>query len=407
MSAPAPDRRPTVRLVMVTGANNNKVYEMAENGDGTFTARFGRIGAALQAKTYPTSKWDATYRAKTRKGYTDVTALAAEEGERGFAIDAPEVAALVDHLQAAADDALRAQYLVAPDAVSARQVAEAQAHLDALSAIALDGSPEARDAFDARLIDLFTTIPRKMGDVRDFQLSERLEASGVPDLLNSEQEALDRMAQRVRLGEAPTRPTLMEALGFELRPVTDEKTLRRIRSKMGDHADRLESAVEIVHPRLRERFDAHVGAARQRRTELLWHGSRSENWLSILETGLCLHPDRAVITGKMFGYGLYFARSFQKSLGYTSLRGAFWTGQRADRGVLALYDVHMGRPLTVDRHEAWCPALTADGLDARGSLWRRYDSLHARAGEMLRHDEIVVYREAQACPRYLVEVREG
>ena len=84
MFAHAPDRRPAVRLVMVTSENNNKVYEMAENGDGTFTARFGRIGARLQERTYDASRWDATYRAKTRKGYTDITALTAEEGDGGF-----------------------------------------------------------------------------------------------------------------------------------------------------------------------------------------------------------------------------------------------------------------------------------------------------------------------------------
>ncbi|MEM0964315.1 MAG: ADP-ribose polymerase, partial [Bacteroidota bacterium] len=100
---PAPDRRPAVRLVMVTRANNNKVYEMAENDDGTFTARYGRIGASLQERVYPISRWDATYRAKCRKGYADVTALAAEHDDDGFDVSDPDVAALVDRLRAAAD----------------------------------------------------------------------------------------------------------------------------------------------------------------------------------------------------------------------------------------------------------------------------------------------------------------
>ena len=412
MSTPAPDRRPTVRLVMVTGANNNKVYEMAENGDGTFTARFGRIGSRLQETTYPLSRWDATYRAKTRKGYTDITALAAEEGEDGFDISDAAIAALVDRLRAAADAALRAQYLVAPDAVSERQVTEAQAHLDALADLAgqLDGSrqPDVVAAFDAKLIDLYTTIPRKMGDVRAHLLGERLDPETIPDLLDSEQEALDRMAQRVRLHDAPTptRPTLFDAVGFDLKPVSDKAVLRRVRKRMGPHADRLVGVTEIIHPRLRKQFDAHVASSRQKKTRLLWHGSRSENWFSILETGLVLNPARAVITGKMFGHGLYFASSFQKSLGYTSLRGAFWTGQASSRGYLALYDVHVGRELVFDRHDASCYALTAESLASR-HLFRRYDSVHARAGSMLRHDEHVVYAEAQACPRYLVEVREG
>ena len=198
-------------------------------------------------------------------------------------------------------------------------------------------------------------------------------------------------------GEA-ARPTLLDALGVDLRRVTDEAVLARVRSMMGAHADRLQRVVEVVHPAQRARFEAHVAAARRKTTRLLWHGSRSENWLSILETGLVLNPARAVITGKMFGHGLYFASDFQKSL-----RGAFWTGQAADRGFLALYDVHVGSPLVVTKHDAWCYELTADRLGQR-RLFGTPDSLHARAGTMLRHDEIVVYREAQACPRYLVEV---
>ena len=410
MSTPAPDRRPAVRLVMVTKDNNNKVYEMAENGDGTFTARFGRIGARLQERVYPSARWDATYRAKTHKGYTDITALAAEDAAGGFEIADPTVAALVDRLRAAADSALRAQYLVAPDAVGARQVAEAQAHLDALARLAGDLEDDLRPdlvaAFDAHLLDLYRTIPRKMGNVRSHLLGHDLTPDQLADVLDAEQEALDRMAQRVRLADAPSRPTLHDALGFDLCRVTDERSLRRIRTMMGTHADRLEGVLEVVHPRLRAQFEEHVAASRSKKARLLWHGSRSENWLSILETGLVLNPARAVITGKMFGHGLYFASSFQKSLGYTSLRGAFWTGHAADRGYLALYDVHVGSPLTVDRHHAWCYELTADRLAER-TLLRRPDSLHARAGQMLRHDEIVVYREAQACPRYLVEVREA
>ena len=118
---------------------------------------------------------------------------------------------------------------------------------------------------------------------------------------------------------------------------------------------------------------------------LLWHGSRTAHWLSILRTGLVLHPTSAVITGKMFGYGLYFADAFGKSLGYTDLTGSCWAGGREDRAYLALFRVHTGR-----RHEvrAWAPAHAAL---TRTLLPATADSLHARGGVDLRHDEYVVY----------------
>lgn len=45
-----------VKLIMVTENNNNKFYNMHNNGNGTFTAHYGRIGAKGSIKIYPISK---------------------------------------------------------------------------------------------------------------------------------------------------------------------------------------------------------------------------------------------------------------------------------------------------------------------------------------------------------------
>ena len=44
-------------LVMVTAINNNKYYDMTEQGD-TLLVKYGRIGSTETTKTYPISKWD-------------------------------------------------------------------------------------------------------------------------------------------------------------------------------------------------------------------------------------------------------------------------------------------------------------------------------------------------------------
>lgn len=53
--------------------NHNKYYRMSNNGDGTFTAEYGRIGAHGQLKQYPMSRWNTVYDQKIRKGYVDQT----------------------------------------------------------------------------------------------------------------------------------------------------------------------------------------------------------------------------------------------------------------------------------------------------------------------------------------------
>ena len=57
-------------------------------------------------------------------------------------------------------------------------------------------------------------------------------------------------------------------------------------------------------------------------TQLLFHGSRMCNWCSIIKNGFVLDPSmlEVHITGKMFGYGLYFTNSSSKSAQYCGLK---------------------------------------------------------------------------------------
>ena len=49
---------------------------------------------------------------------------------------------------------------------------------------------------------------------------------------------------------------------------------------------------------------------------LLWHGTKTENLLSILHKGLKIAPPSAEHTGSMFGNGIYFADFFDKAFNY-------------------------------------------------------------------------------------------
>jgi len=49
---------------------------------------------------------------------------------------------------------------------------------------------------------------------------------------------------------------------------------------------------------------------------LLWHGSRSSNFIGILSEGLRVAPASALHSGAAYGKGIYFADMFAKSIGY-------------------------------------------------------------------------------------------
>lgn len=127
----------------------------------------------------------------------------------------------------------------------------------------------------------------------------------------------------------------------------------------------------------------------------LWHGSRNENWFSIMENSLMLNPVSAVRTGAMFGPGIYFAPSCEKSWNYTSYRGTYWARGRADSAYMGLFECAYGDPWVVQSAGRY----DLSDLDARGK-----DCVHAYAGcSGLRNEEIVFYDEAAMCIRYLVE----
>lgn len=132
-----------------------------------------------------------------------------------------------------------------------------------------------------------------------------------------------------------------------------------------------------------------------------WHGTRNANVWGVLKKGMLLNPN-AIITAKMFGYGLYFATRAKKSIKYTSLDG-YYTGETADEGFLFVMKVAYKNPKVVYSWESWMSNLKGDDIRKAGN-----DAVFAsKERGMLINDEIIVYDEAQVCPRYLVVLKKS
>jgi poly [ADP-ribose] polymerase len=413
---PAPGEQPGentlryVRLLMVTAANNNKYYEMKEKEDGTFAVHYGRVGASQATRSYPIKDWDSKLREKMAKGYVDHSSLIADAatGQEFLPIADAAVRKLMDELAACARQSIFRNYHVAADQVTKRQVEKAQQLLDELAG-QLRPSKNS-EAFNEKLLELYQIIPRKMKNVRDHLIASPITKKDIPaieEMLANEQATLDVMRGEVDMLEeqksqsAKTEQTLLDALGLRAEEVTEGKLIRQIKSAMGADAARFSRAFKVTNLRHQQQFDERLASSHNKKVELLWHGSRNENWLSILQSGLVLRPANAVISGKMFGYGLYFADKCRKSLNYTSLHGSYWARGRQAKAWLALYDVHLGKPLKIKKHEGWCCELTQDKLRQKGA---DYDSVFAQGGVDLLNNEYIVYHENQCSIRYLVEV---
>jgi poly [ADP-ribose] polymerase 2/3/4 len=397
-------------LIMVSADNNNKFYQMSEKADGTFEVEYGRVGSQPTVLSYPISQWDAKYLEKVRKGYKDQSALfvegnAAENGLEG--ISEPLVRQLLKQLRQHAQRSIGYHYYVHSDQVSVKQVQEAQNLLDQLmQAAKIDLDTK---AFNAQLLELFAIIPRRMKNVKDFLVQKADDAADlahIQALLAHEQSTLDVMRSQVEIAEkqkdaSATPRSLLEIMGLVVKPVEEKSSIALIQQMMEDQQHRFVRAFEVRSLRSEKAFAEHLQNRSKQNTELFWHGSRNENWLSILENGLVLRPASAVISGKMFGYGLYFADRFQKSLNYSSIHGAYWSGGAASQAFLAIFKVHMGKALKIQKHEASCHDLDEQVLQQKG----QFDSVFASRGADLVNNEYIVYNEKQCAIQYLVEIK--
>jgi hypothetical protein len=133
-------------------------------------------------------------------------------------------------------------------------------------------------------------------------------------------------------------------------------------------------------------------------TSLLFHGTRSVNVRGIMKEALRLPKQLVgvVITGAMFGPGLYFADDWKKSAGYTSLQNSYWSqggGAVAGRGAFMFaVDVVLGKPFVAPKAHGYTGP--PDG----------HHCVFGKAGHSnVQNNEFIVFDSRQHRLRYLIE----
>lgn len=395
-------------LVMVTaGANNSKFYDMTPNGK-MWVATYGRIGSSSQSRTYSKNEWNKKYEEKIRKGYVDQTNLIQDlisvdkpKSSKYKEIDNKAIKEIVDRLQSMANKVISENYTVSSKKVTQAMVDEAQGIITNL--LNITDTAE----FNDKLLKLFITIPRKMSEVQTYMVQSSEQFN---QIIKREQDLLDIMKgqviqkdtiEKVSDDESECNNTILEHLGLEFAECSNED-IARIKASLGSCTDKFYQAWKVKNIKTQLKFDNYVKENNINDVRLLFHGSRNENWWSIIQTGLILRPTNAIINGKMFGYGIYYAPKARKSLGYTSLNGSYWTKGHSSFGFMALMDVAYGKPYDVYSFDSKYYNFNYDALQRNcpGA-----NCLHAHEGNMLRNDEIIIYKEEQSTIKYLVELK--
>lgn len=395
------------KLIMVTSDNNNKFYQMSWDGvSPNFDVEYGRIESSSVSETYPISKWNTKYREKLRKGYKDVTDLVSVQvvdtkGDKDVLvkIDDNLVETFMSLMKRYTDNLVSTTYSVKADAVSQKQVDGAQKLIDQLSDFAkkCDGTYTAKSTETANslLVELYTIIPRKMRNVKDYILPNiKLE-----NTLQKEQDNLDAMAAQVsqltpkkkdKKADKKTQ-NLLDVMGLKMKTCKPNKDIQYLLDQMGSR--KVAGIFEVQKDKEDKIFDDWMAKQKNKDTRILIHGTRCTSVIPILEQGLKIRPaGNFQFSGKVYGDGNYYSETVNKSLGYT--------GGDADK-VLLVYEVHIGNPFVYD---GWYKGnsfiLKYKNLQDRG-----FDSTFVKAGGGLLNSEIIAYNEQQGRIKYIIWIK--
>lgn len=366
------------------GVQSNKFYDMSDNGDGTFTAEYGRVGSSKTSHTYPISKWNSKLNSKLRKGYEDITELKRASTVVNSNSGNTVFNQFFDILSQYTKSTISTNYLV--DKCSDAQLKKSQELIDTLTSV-----KSTSDANDL-LLALYKVIPRKMDNVNNYLVSD---ISNVPALVKSNRDLLKSMDSSNIIHT--TDPFKELNIVFEEVSKKELKIIEGIINPSNNTRYKIHKVYKVTQNSRIKHFEKFISKEDNPKTELLIHGTRNPNVLSILKQGLLIRPSNAAyISGAAYGNGVYHSAHTAKSMGYT--------GRERD-AIFLIQDVHIGNPYT---YKGWY----RDGKDISRSQMNYkdlksmgYDSLYVKEGDGLLNSEYIVYDHNQTVTKFIVHFK--
>ncbi|KAK1987852.1 polymerase [Colletotrichum cereale] len=111
-------------------------------------------------------------------------------------------------------------------------------------------------------------------------------------------------------------------------------------------------------------------------TLFAWHGSQLGNWHSIIRTGLDF---KDTLNGRAFGHGVYFAREFSTSQGYSRVGTSSWIGSELELyAAVSLCEI-INRPTQFTSTHPYYVVDKVDWIQCRYLLAQRKQTKHPQA----------------------------
>lgn len=414
-------------------ANSNKYYtiELHEaNGKFRIFTDYGRLGKTSKKEVrYPTSlfsaesEFDSIVRSKVKKGYKEVELAQSSTGS-----DRARELVDLSHVKTAAPAVKKSKSQLDPVIQSfvAQIFDEAGRKLNQLirGSMTSDGSsplgklsPNQIEKGRRVLSELSAMIQRNQNiTVNDVLTLTNEYYANIPKVFGSKISpnaiairTMDRVAEEMDVLKFYEDSLRMGGVIYDTSNI--DKQYESLHSEIGlldPHSDKYKAIVHYVNSTESHHHHVHLLVKRvytvnQKNapkfdgrcgniTEL-FHGSRSANLPGILSTYL-KKPNNLggniVITGAMFGPGIYFASQSTKSSQYSNSRFG-GTANKYPTAFMFLVDVALGKVHKVETSHYFIEPP------------RGFDSVQGVKGRSLLHDEFITYKENQQKIKYIVE----
>jgi len=411
-----------VRLILSdVNNNNNKFWTGKLYDDGTITTRRGRVGyegVETPINLRGKSAFDSKVNEKYRKGYTDVKTL-------------PQTGKIVtvNHGSGNLHEIAKKQIVRSSDPLVEKLIARmvklnihnitsatnityntaSGTFQTPLGIVTLDAILDARSVlsnisdlvrkrdwssptFISYVNQYLRLVPQHVGMKLDV-----IKLFGTSQLVSDQSDILDSLEASFNAC-ATNKPTQKEDKVFGVKMETvSSALLDKISKKYQKTIHRSHMAADyVVDVAYKVNIESMVQAFEHGKklgnVLELWTGTKSSNLLSILHSGFrVIPPATAKITGKLYGHGVYFSDQSTKALNYSC---GYWGGSKDDNPFMFLCDVAMGKMFT--------PSSSYYGsYPVKG-----YDSTFAKGGQSgVLNNEMIVYKENQINPTFLVEFR--
>lgn len=374
----------TIELIMVTGVNNNKFYRMTELGDGTFRVEYGRIGLTSTTEVYPISRWTSKYNEKIKKGYRDVTDLKVQKESGKISFESIEVEEFYTNFQKYVKNSVGRNYQIVSNSVTPQMISEVQGHINELLSCKEDF-----EKFNKNLISIFTILPRKMDNVKNYLVGPN---SNIDLKIQMEQDILDSLSSQVLTNTFDADMSLKDILGCSLEISTEDHSwLSPLILKTNSSKYRPYKIFKVITDS--QYFNNWLSAQDNKHTEYLIHGTRNANVFSILKSGLIIRPTNAILSGSVYGDGVYHSAHVDKSLNYT--------GSDLDK-IFFIQNVHMGTPFIYNGWYREGKSISKSQMNYKYLKSQGYDSLYVKPGDGLRNSEYIVYNKEQTRTDYIL-----